>query len=207
MYKQTICLLTKILLYKTKKLFLQLHKNASLRYYFIYAWNKWVTKYINKNQSKPKFRDYTVGGPESILAVKKGLASGKWFLPYVERSVMRRLMARDDYHATRDCIILLAILLTTFTTSYYCWQTGRYGLFALFFWLHCTFYTSCGDSRSIILPIHFFFCVCQIPVVILAHCITPGRWHETVHGTAFKTKWKNRLLYNIASFMVGRHRL
>ncbi len=31
---------------------------------------------------------------------------------------------------------------------------------------------------------------------------TSIRWHETVHGTAFKTKWKNRLLYNIASFMV-----
>ena len=100
-----------------------------------------------------------MGGPESMSAIKKGLASGKWFLPYVERSVMRRLMTRDDYHATRDCIILLAILLTTFTTSYYCWQTGKYALFALFFWLHCTFYTSCGDSRSIIFT--NAFCLCR----------------------------------------------
>ena len=104
----------------------------------------------------PKFRDYTVGGPESALAIKKGLASGKWFLPFVERTVMRRLMKRDDYHATRDTAFLLAILLTTFSTSYYCWQTGRYGLFALFFWLHCTFYTSCGDSRYFCLNVMHF---------------------------------------------------
>ena len=31
-----------------------------------------------------------------------------------------------------------------------------------------------------------------------------SRWHETSHGTAFKTDWLNNTLYEIASFMVLR---
>lgn len=32
-----------------------------------------------------------------------------------------------------------------------------------------------------------------------------SRWHETGHGTAFKTQWKNDFVYAIASFMVMRN--
>ncbi len=31
-----------------------------------------------------------------------------------------------------------------------------------------------------------------------------SRWHESSHGTAFKTDWMNNTLYEIASFMVMR---
>ncbi len=31
-----------------------------------------------------------------------------------------------------------------------------------------------------------------------------SRWHESLHGTAFKSDWMNRVLYEIASFMVVR---
>src|SRR5471032_1848775 len=31
-----------------------------------------------------------------------------------------------------------------------------------------------------------------------------SRWHEAVHGTAFRTDWMNNALYEIASFMVMR---
>ncbi|MBI2301750.1 MAG: fatty acid desaturase [Armatimonadetes bacterium] len=31
-----------------------------------------------------------------------------------------------------------------------------------------------------------------------------SRWHESLHGTAFKTDWLNNVLYEIASFMVQR---
>jgi Na+-transporting NADH:ubiquinone oxidoreductase subunit F len=31
-----------------------------------------------------------------------------------------------------------------------------------------------------------------------------SRWHESLHGTAFKTAWMNNVLYEIASFMVVR---
>jgi fatty acid desaturase len=126
-----------------------------------------------------KYRDYTVGGPESELARKKGLASGQWFVPHIERKTLRRLMKRDDYHASRDCAILLGILLTTALTSCYFWQREEYYLFSFTFWVYCTFYTSCADSR----------------------------WHECGHATAFKTKWMNDFVYNIASFMVFREPL
>ncbi|QYM78110.1 NADH:ubiquinone reductase (Na(+)-transporting) subunit F [Horticoccus luteus] len=43
----------------------------------------------------------------------------------------------------------------------------------------------------------------------LAYCVlysqtSDSRWHETSHGTAFKTDWMNNALYEIASFMVKR---
>ena len=31
-----------------------------------------------------------------------------------------------------------------------------------------------------------------------------SRWHECGHGTAFKTRWMNDIIYNIASFMIMR---
>ena len=127
----------------------------------------------------PTFRDYSLAGPESDLAVKKGLASGQWFLPQVDRSTMRRLMQRDDYHALRDTAILFSIIFSSGYVSLHYWQAERMYHFALFFWIYCTFYTSSADSR----------------------------WHECGHSTAFKTKWMNDVLYNIASFMVFREPL
>ena len=32
-----------------------------------------------------------------------------------------------------------------------------------------------------------------------------SRWHECGHGTAFKTRWMNDVVYNIASFQVMRN--
>ena len=31
-----------------------------------------------------------------------------------------------------------------------------------------------------------------------------ARWHEMGHGTAFKTDWTNKMVHEIASFMVLR---
>lgn len=47
-----------------------------------------------------------------------------------------------------------------------------------------------------ILP-YAFYCV-------LYASTSDSRWHETGHGTAFKTDWMNNALYEIASFMVMR---
>ena len=33
---------------------------------------------------------------------------------------------------------------------------------------------------------------------------TDSRWHECGHGTAFKTRWMNDVIYGIASFMILR---
>jgi len=34
--------------------------------------------------------------------------------------------------------------------------------------------------------------------------MSDSRWHESSHGTAFKTDWLNNALYELASFMVMR---
>jgi fatty acid desaturase len=127
----------------------------------------------------PEYRDYSLTGPEGELARKNGLASGQWFLPHIERKTLRRLMQRDDYHALRDTAILFVLIFASGYAAFYYWKQQSYGLFALMFWIYCTLYTSSGDSR----------------------------WHECGHGTAFKTKWMNDVLYNMASFMVFREPL
>ncbi|TPE51000.1 fatty acid desaturase family protein [Amaricoccus solimangrovi] len=40
---------------------------------------------------------------------------------------------------------------------------------------------------------------------VLYASASDSRWHECGHGTAFKTPWKNNLVYQIASFMLMRN--
>ena len=127
----------------------------------------------------PQYRDYSLDGPEGEAAIKKGLANGVWFVPNIERKTLKRLMQRDDHHAIRDTAILFGLIGASGYASHYLWYQGSTYLFALVFWIYCTLYTSSADSR----------------------------WHETGHSTAFKTKWMNDLLYEIASFMVFREPL
>jgi len=124
----------------------------------------------------PKYRDYSLTGPEGKLAIKKGLASATWYTPYIERKTLRRLMQRDDYHASRDTVILFILIFSFGYGSYSLYQHGYTWTAAFTFWCYCTLYTSSGDSR----------------------------WHECGHGTAFKTKWLNDVVYELASFMVFR---
>ena len=134
---------------------------------------------MERGGNQKKYRDYTVGGPESAQAIKKGLANGEWFVPHIDRKIMRRLMQRDDYHAIRDTVLLFGIIFASGYAAYHFWNQSNYLLFGLCFWIYSTFYTSSGDSR----------------------------WHECGHGTAFKTKWLNHALYYMASFMVFREPL
>jgi len=39
---------------------------------------------------------------------------------------------------------------------------------------------------------------------VLYASVSDSRWHESLHGTAFKTDWMNNTLYELASFMVLR---
>ena len=49
------------------------------------------------------------------------------------------------------------------------------------------------------LAVPFFFCY-----GVLYGSASDSRWHEAGHGTAFKTRWMNDVVYNIASFMIMR---
>ena len=70
--------------------------------------------------------------------------------------------------------ILWFALLVGFGVWAYCWWGSAWA--AIPFMLYGVIYGSTSDSR----------------------------WHETGHGTAFKTDWMNNALYEIASFMVMR---
>jgi fatty acid desaturase len=124
-------------------------------------------------------RNYSLVGPESKAAVDKGLASGPWFVPRIDRKILRKLTQRDDWHAARDTMLLIVIIIATGCASLLFWRAERHALFALSFWVYCTFYTSSADSR----------------------------WHEFGHGTAFRTRWLNDMCYEVASFMVFRQPL
>ena len=141
--------------------------------------NNWKTSQVTETFPNGSPPDYSLVGEEGKEAVRKGLANGHWFVPHVERKTLRRLMQRDDWHATRDTVVLFGLILGSGYGAFHFWQQGSYWLFALCFWVYCTLYTSSGDSR----------------------------WHECGHATAFKSKWKNDVLYQLASFMVFREPL
>ncbi len=50
----------------------------------------------------------------------------------------------------------------------------------------------------------WWFLIPYVVYTVLYASSSDSRWHESSHGTAFKTGWMNDLLYEIASFMVLR---
>jgi len=50
----------------------------------------------------------------------------------------------------------------------------------------------------------WWFVLPYMVYTIIYASTSDSRWHESSHGTAFKTDWMNRVLYEIASFMVVR---
>lgn len=46
---------------------------------------------------------------------------------------------------------------------------------------------------------------CWLAYGVLYGSASDSRWHECGHGTAFKTRWMNDLVYEIASFMIMRN--
>jgi MocE subfamily Rieske [2Fe-2S] domain protein len=51
---------------------------------------------------------------------------------------------------------------------------------------------------------HWWFIFPYVVYSVLYGATSDSRWHESGHGTAFKTDWMNNALYEIASFMVMR---
>jgi fatty acid desaturase/NAD(P)H-flavin reductase/nitrite reductase/ring-hydroxylating ferredoxin subunit len=122
---------------------------------------------------KVTFRDYSLLGKESKLAVEEGLADAEWYRSPVSRVDMRKLLIRKDGPAIRDTFIWFALIIGSGYLVFLLWGSW----FAIFpYIVYSVLYASTSDSR----------------------------WHETSHGTAFKTDWMNNVLYEIASFMVLR---
>ena len=89
-------------------------------------------------------RDYSLVGPESQLAVDKGLASAQWYACPVPRKRLKDLMQRSDGPALRDTGLWIVSFLVTGGLAYHFWP----GWLALpFFLAYGVLYGSSSDSR------------------------------------------------------------
>ncbi len=56
-------------------------------------------------------RDYSLTGPESLLAHERGLANSEWFQPVVDPTTMRSLQVRTNSRAARDVLLWLGLIV------------------------------------------------------------------------------------------------
>ena len=122
-----------------------------------------------------QLNDYSLVGRDTPLAVEKGLAEATWYACPVPKAKMRELLQRRNGPAIRDTILWFALLIGSGWAAYQLWQAGSWWAVVPFV-IYGALYATTSDSR----------------------------WHESGHGTAFKTDWMNNVLYEIASFMVMR---
>jgi MocE subfamily Rieske [2Fe-2S] domain protein len=122
-----------------------------------------------------QLNDYSLVGKDTARAVEQGLAEATWYASPVPKEKLRELLQRQDRSALRDTILWFALIIGSGWAGYALWQAGSWWAVVPFV-IYGALYGSTSDSR----------------------------WHESGHGTAFKTDWMNNALYEIASFMVMR---
>ena len=125
---------------------------------------------------RERLERYSLIGPENKAAVDAGLAGGDWFRSAVPRRRMKELMKRSDYPAVRDTAVWIGLILLFAGLGITFWTVWHSWWAVPFFLAYGLLYGSTSDSR----------------------------WHESGHGTAFKTRWIDESLYQLASFMIMR---
>ena len=131
---------------------------------------------MGPKMGRERLARYSLTGPENQAAVDAGLAGGDWFRSAVPRKRMKELMKRSDYPAVRDTAIWIGLILLFAGLGITFWTVWHSWWAVPFFLAYGLLYGSTSDSR----------------------------WHESGHGTAFKTRWMDEGLYQIASFMIMR---
>ena len=123
-------------------------------------------------------RDHSLTGEESVRAVQRGLADAAWFQPRIDPSRRRELQQRRDGRAARDTLLWLGLLVLAAWVAW--WSLGVDGVI----WAQA------------------------IPAFLIYGALYGGasdaRWHECGHGTAFRTRWVNEVVYHLACFMLWR---
>ncbi len=122
-------------------------------------------------------RDYSLVGPEAQRAIETGLKAAEWYHTDLPRKEMKALMQRSDQPAIRDTIVWLGSMVVLAGIAIALWVNGHPWLSVPFWLAYGVLYGSASDSR----------------------------WHECGHGTAFRTRWMNDVVYQIASFMIMRN--
>ena len=125
--------------------------------------------------------DYSLTGASRERAIADGLANAEWFLADVDPARMRELQQRSDGRATVDVVAWI-------------------GLLVLFAWL-AWWSLGTGDPGDRSWPV---VVVCFAVYGALYGGAADPRWHEMGHGTAFRSRRANDLIYPIASFMLFR---
>ncbi len=130
---------------------------------------------IGKAARAARHDEYRLIGGAGDAAKAAGLANAQWYQSPVPRPVMKQLMQRSDGRAIRDTCIWYAAIIVSGALAGWAWHVHSWWALPAFL-LYGTLYCSPADSR----------------------------WHEAGHGTAFKTRWMNDVLYQVASFQIFR---
>jgi fatty acid desaturase len=118
---------------------------------------------------------YRLIGGAGERARAAGLVNADWYKSPVPRPMMKQLMQRSNARAIRDTLLWYAAIIASGVLAGFAWHAHSWWVIPAFL-LYGTLYCSPADSR----------------------------WHEAGHGTAFKTRWMNDALYQIASFQIFR---
>jgi fatty acid desaturase len=119
---------------------------------------------------------YALDSDAGRQARASGLAAAQWFRSEVPRKRLKELMRRSDGPAVRDTVIWLGVMAGCAAVASLLWAGGHPWLAAPLLLVYGVLYGSGGDSR----------------------------WHEAGHGTAFRTRWMDTAVYEIACFMMMR---
>lgn len=65
--------------------------------------------------------DYSLVGPDTALAIERGLAEADWYTSPVPREVMRELLERKDGPAIRDTLLYFGLLAASGYTTWLLW--------------------------------------------------------------------------------------
>ena len=99
----------------------------------------------------------------------EGEVAAAWFMPQIDRKLMRSLMKRTDAESLWNYGLWLALMVASGIGGYLSWGT----VWAVPFFIVYGVLYSTSDHRA----------------------------HELSHGTPFKTRWLNELLYHLNAFM------
>ncbi len=119
--------------------------------------------------------DYTLDGLDTRRAVENGLADAEWYRPKIDPEKLRDLSVRSNTHAAVTTVAWFGLIIASGVAAFWLMRGGSWWALLAFF-VYGTLYGGAADSR----------------------------WHESGHGTAFKSDWANTITYYPASFMLFR---
>lgn len=68
-------------------------------------------------------KDYSLVGPDTQLAIERGLAEADWYTSPVPKEVLRALLVRRDGPALRDCALYFGLILASGYATWFLWGT------------------------------------------------------------------------------------